>query len=160
MKKRAFFAPRFKLFHVRIDHNGAQASQPRARGTTRANCKAWFRELLKTARHSRLDAVRRYYLVAQRQPSEHQLRQEVRRLPPPRVNSRRARHAAPSRGLLRLRLRPTTTTTPVLRPALSPPPPPLRFLILHGPGQLKLREGRGRRARGSMQPLRTVYPRM
>ena len=86
-----------------------------------------------------------------------QLRQEVRRLPPPHANSRRARHAAPSCGLLRLRLRPTTTTTPVLRPALSPPPPPLRFLILHGPGHLKLREGRGRRARGSMQPLRTVY---
>ena len=37
-------------------------------------------------------------------------------------------------------------------------PHPLRFLILHGPGQLKLREGRGRRARGSLQPLRTVYP--
>ena len=36
--------------------------------------------------------------------------------------------------------------------------PTLRFLILHGPGQLKLREGRGRRARGSLQPLRTVYP--
>ena len=38
MKKRAFFAPRFKLFHVRIDHNGSRASQPMARGTTRANC--------------------------------------------------------------------------------------------------------------------------
>ena len=38
MKKRAFFAPRFKLFHVRIVHNGSRASQPRARGTTRANC--------------------------------------------------------------------------------------------------------------------------
>jgi hypothetical protein len=32
LKKRAFFAPRFKPFHVRIDHNGSRASQPMARG--------------------------------------------------------------------------------------------------------------------------------
>ena len=89
--------------------------------------------------------------------NEHQLRQEVRRLPPHHVNSRRARHAAPSCGLLRLQLRPTTTTTHALRPALSPPPPPLR--LTDPPwAWFELSDGRGRRARGTLLPPRTVYP--
>ena len=89
--------------------------------------------------------------------NEHQLRQEVRHLPPHHVNSRRARHAAPSCGLLRLQLRPTTTTTHALRPALSPPPPPLR--LTDPPwAWFELSDGRGRRARGTLLPPRTVYP--